>query len=154
MAIVKWVLSLTLGGFLIFFGAMKFAGGAHIFPFIEHRAEAMGLPFAGLFYPIVNWATGALELLAGVLVILPATRRIGAALAAAPFLGAVGFHLSPLLGVSTPNGYADPPPAAALEAGGPFLREHFTQATSPVLFTIALAMLVAALVNAALHRRA
>ena len=147
MAILRWGLALAVGGFLIFFGVMKFTGGAHIFPFIEYKAAAAGVPFADFAYPLGNYATGALELLAGILLILPMTRTVGAKLAILPFLGAVLFHLSPYLGVTTPDGYADPKPIEALAAGGPFVRSDFSEGASMALFTIALAGLVAAIIN-------
>ena len=52
MAILRWGLALAVGGFLIFFGVMKFTGGAHIFPFIEYKAAAAGVPFADFAYPL------------------------------------------------------------------------------------------------------
>ena len=154
MAIVRWVLALGLGGFLLFFGFLKFTGAAHIFPYIEYKATALGAPFAGLAYPLMNYATGALEILAGALLILPMTRKLGAQLAVLPFLGAVAFHLSPLLGVSTPEGYADPAPAEALAAGGPFLAEHFSSGMTTGLFTIAAIGLAATIVNFFVQRSA
>lgn len=152
MTIIKWLLALILGGFLIFFGVMKFTGGAHIFPYIEFKAAALNFPMADLFYPLVNYATGVLEIAAGVLVILPFTRGIGSKVAVLPLLGAVVFHLSPLLGVSTPDGYATPAPSDALAAGGPFVRDHFSTGESMTLFSIAAGMLVVALINAFLQR--
>lgn len=157
MGIAKWILSLAVGGFLIVFGITKFTGGAHIFPLIEMKALGLGFPLADLFFPLVNYATGTLELLAGVLVILPMTRqKIGAPLAVLPFLGAVVFHLSPLLGVVTPNGYAEGAEGldAALAAGAGFEPSHFTAETGPSLFAMAAVFLVLAIVNAVLHRRA
>jgi uncharacterized membrane protein YphA (DoxX/SURF4 family) len=155
MNIVKWLLSLAVGGFLIVFGITKFTGGAHIFPLIEMKATGLGFPMADLFFPLVNYATGALELIAGALVILPMTRaKIGTKLAVLPFLGAFAFHLSPLLGVVTPAGYAEGADGleAALSSGGGFVREHFTVETGPDLFGLAVVFLLLAIVNAALHR--
>lgn len=152
MTIVKWILALAVGGFLLMFGFTKFSGGAHIFPYIEFKAAGAGAPFAELAYPLGNYATGALELLAGVLVILPMTRKLGAKLAALPFLGAVMFHLSPLLGISTPTGYADPKPVEALAAGGPFARTDFAATETTMLFMMAALGLVAAIVNLIVQR--
>ena len=157
MAIAKWILSLAVGGFLIVFGITKFTGGALIFPMIEMKATALGFPLADLFFPLVNYATGALELVAGALVILPMTRqKIGAPLAVLPFLGAVVFHLSPLLGVITPNGYAEGAEGleAALASGSGFTAEHFTAETGPALFGLAVVFLLLAIANAALPQRA
>lgn len=147
MAILRWALALGLGGFLVFFGVMKFTGGAHIFPYIEYKAGGAGVPLAELAYPLGNYATGALELVAGLLLILPATRALGSKIALLPFLGAVGFHLSPILGVTTPDGFADPKPVEVLAAGGPFARPDFSEAASMSLFIMALAGLVAAIIN-------
>ena len=154
MTALRWILALGVGGFLIMFGVMKFTGGAHIFPYIEYKAGGLGLPFAELAYPLGNYATGALELLAGVLLILPMTRRLGSMLAVLPFLGAVVAHLSPALGVSTPTGYADPKPVEALAAGGPFAATDFASSDTTVLFAIAVAGLVAAIVNLIVQRSA
>lgn len=147
MTILKWVLALIVGGFLIMMGVMKFTGGAHIFQFIEYQAAAVGAPFASLAYPLGNYATGLLEVASGALLILPMTRQLGAKLAVLPLLGAVIFHLSPLLGVTTPDGFADPAPTAALATGGPFLREHFSAGESNMLFMMAAGMLVVAIIN-------
>lgn len=156
MTIAKWILSLAVGGFLIVFGVTKFTGGAHIFPLIEYKATALGFPLADLFFPYVNYATGALEIVAGALLILPMTRyKIGAALAILPFLGAFVFHISPLLGVITPNGYAEGADGleAALASGSGFTADHFTPETGPVLFGLAAVFLVLAILNAFLHWR-
>ncbi|MFQ5564263.1 MAG: hypothetical protein ACE5FO_11920 [Parvularculaceae bacterium] len=153
MTVLRWVLSLAVGGFLIMFGAMKFMGAAFIFPYIEYKAAAAGLPLADLFYPVGNYAVGALELVAGVLVILPMTRSLGAPLAVVPLLGAVVFHLSPYLGIITPVDYADPKPAEALAAGGGFVRENFSAETAPMLFITASVLLAAAIVNLLIRAR-
>lgn len=152
MTIVKWILALAIGGFLLMFGFMKFSGGAHIFPFIEFKASGAGVPLAELAYPLGNYATGALEVIAGALLIIPATRVLGAKLAVLPFFGAVLFHLSPFLGVSTPTGYADPKPVEALAAGGPFARTDFAATESTALFMIAAAGLAAAIINLIVQR--
>jgi len=139
-------------GLLVLFGALKFTSAAHIFPYIEYKAMGLGFPFARLFYPVANWGTGALEIAAGALLLLPATRFIGARLAVLPVAGAVAFHLSPLLGVNTPTGYANDPPLEALAAGGGFVRTDFTAVTSPMLFFIAVAVFAASVLNLILHR--
>lgn len=153
MTVLRWVLSLAVGAFLITFGAMKFFGVAFIFPYIEYKATAAGLPLADLFYPVGNYAVGALEVTAGVLVILPMTRRLGAPLAVVPLLGAVVFHLSPYLGIMTPTDFADPKPTEALAAGGGFVRENFSTEAAPMLFVIASVMLGLAIVNLLIQRR-
>ncbi|MEO0883835.1 MAG: hypothetical protein AAFY34_14045 [Pseudomonadota bacterium] len=157
MNIARWILSLAVGGLLILFGITKFTGGAHIFPLIELKASTVGFPLADLFFPLVNYLVGALEIVAGALVIYPATRRtFGATLAVVPFLGAVVFHLSPLLGVITPNGYAEGSEglSAALASGGGFEASHFTADSGPSLFIIASLFLILAAANAYLNRSA
>ncbi|MBT8471754.1 MAG: hypothetical protein KJN99_04060, partial [Marinicaulis sp.] len=69
-------MALAVGGFLLFMGATKFSGRAHIFPYIEYKAAAGGIPFAEHAFPVGNLATGALEILAGLLVIIPPTRQL------------------------------------------------------------------------------
>lgn len=152
MPILRWVLALGVGGFLLFMGFTKFSGGAHIFPLIEMKATALGLPLAGLAFPLGNYATGLLEILAGAMLIAPMTRQLGAKLSVLPFLGAVIFHLSPLLGTSTPTGYADPKPVEALEAGGPFSAADFASTESTALFMMATVGLIAAIINLIVQR--
>lgn len=152
MAILRWALALGVGGFLLFMGFTKFTGGAHIFPYIEYKAAGLGVPMAELAFPVGNIATGVLEALAGVLVILPMTRKISAPLAVLPFLGAVGFHLSPFLGVSTPTGFADPKPVDVLAAGGPFAVSDFSSEMTTALFIMAAAGLIAAIINLIVQR--
>ncbi|NNE39446.1 MAG: hypothetical protein HKN14_00850 [Marinicaulis sp.] len=141
-----------MGGFLLFMGATKFSGRAHIFPYIEYKAAAGGIPFAEHAFPVGNLATGALEILAGLLVIIPPIRQLGAKLAVLPFLGAVVFHLTPLLGVVTPTGFADPKPVEALAAGGPFDASHFATTESNALFMMAAGGLIAAIINLIVQR--
>ena len=152
MQILKWGLALALGGFLLFFGFMKFSGGAHIFPYIEYKATGLGLPFGEFIHPLMNWATGGLEIVAGATLILPMTRSLGSKLAVLPFLGAVLFHLSPLLGVETPAGYADPKPVEVLADGGPFAASDFSPEMTSVLFMMALIGLVASIGNLIIQR--
>jgi uncharacterized membrane protein YphA (DoxX/SURF4 family) len=153
MTIVKWLLALVVGGFLLAFGIMKFAGAAFIFPYIEYKAGAAGLPLAELAWPLGNYAVGAVEVLAGALVILPMTRRLGSLLAVAPLFGAVIVHLSPYLGTTTPLDFASPKPVEALAAGGGFVRDNFTAETGPMLFMMASVMLAIALANLFVQRR-
>jgi len=152
MGIVKWGFALGVGGFLLMMGFMKFTGEAHIFPYIEYMASSEGLPFAEFAFPLGNLATASLEVLAGFLLIVPMTRRMGAHLAVLPFLGAVVFHLSPVLGVTTPTGFADPKPLAALADGGPFTRADFSAAESNMLFMMAAVGLAAAIINLIVQR--
>ena len=94
MNMMRWILALMLAAFFVFMGAQKFGAENIIFAAI---AKNSGI---GLFEPFVRMATGAAELLTAVLLILPKTRMKGALLALAVLLGAIGFHLSPWLGIS------------------------------------------------------
>ena len=109
-------LSLALAAGFIFFGAQKFGAENIVF---ETIAERSGL---GFFEPHVRVMTGVAELLTAVLLLVPKTRLLGALAGAGVLLGAIGFHLSPWLGINVP------------EVG------HF-------LFFVAVAMLILSLVN-------
>lgn len=98
--ILEWVLALALAGAFIFMvGLPKFLGPSPnpIFALIAGRS---GLDW---FEPFVRYATGAAELLAAGALVIPRTRRLGALLAGAVTIGAIGFHLSPWLGVQIPE---------------------------------------------------
>lgn len=98
--IASWVLALGLAAALAFMvGLPKFIGPDPnpIFALIAGRSG-----FAW-FEPYVRYLTGAAELAAATLLIIPAMRRFGAALAGAVVVGAIGFHLSPWLGVRIPE---------------------------------------------------
>lgn len=98
--IVSWVLALAFAGALAFMvGLPKFVGPDPnpIFALIAGRS---GLSF---FEPYVRFATGAAELTAAILLVIPRTRFAGALLAAGVTLGAIGFHLSPFLGAEIPQ---------------------------------------------------
>lgn len=157
MNIVKWGLSLAVGGFLIVFGITKFIpGAAHIFPLIEMNAKASGVPAADLLFPVVNYIFGLSEIVLGVLVILPKTRAsLGVKLAMLPFLGAILFHLSPFLGVITPAAYEEGAAGleAALASGTGFEAAHFSSETGPALFILAIVFFTLSAANFVLHRR-
>ncbi len=98
--IASWMLALGLAGAFVFMvGLPKFMGPSPnpIFAMIAGRSGI------DLFEPYVRYATGAGELAAAALLIWPASRRLGALLAGAISLGAIGFHLSPWLGVRIPD---------------------------------------------------
>lgn len=96
----EWALALALAGAFVFMvGLPKFFGPSPnpIFALIAGRS---GLDW---FEPYVRYATGAAELLAAAALVIPRTRRLGALLAGAVTVGAIGFHLSPWLGVQMPE---------------------------------------------------
>lgn len=75
----------------------KFSGSTeslHIFQTIE---DWSGL---GFFEPGMRWAVGLAELVASILVLLPATRPIGGLMASGIMTGAIFFHLVTPLGVA------------------------------------------------------
>ena len=74
------------------------------------------------FEPHVRMFTGVAELLTAILLLVPKTRLLGALAGTGLLFGAIGFHLSPWLGINVP------------EVG------HF-------LFIVAVTMLILSLVN-------
>ncbi|HBS33064.1 MAG TPA: hypothetical protein DEA40_15215 [Parvularcula sp.] len=83
-----------LAAFLVFMGIQKFGAENIIFATI---AERSGI---SLFEPAVRMATGVGEILAAALLLIPATRLLGALGALAVIGGAIVFHLSPWLGIN------------------------------------------------------
>lgn len=92
------ILSPVLALALIIFGVQKFGGPNPIFEII---AEKSGI---SLFEPTIRRMVGVAELVAGAFLLFAPTRMTGAILGLFLLIGAVGFHLSPWLGVSVPVG--------------------------------------------------
>ena len=90
---MRWALALMLAAFFAFMGAQKFGASNEIFEIIAAKS---GISF---FEPYVRMVTGAAEIVAALLLILPKTRLKGALLALMILVGAIGFHLSPWLGI-------------------------------------------------------
>ena len=124
MSTIKRILTYALGLFLISSGLAKFAGG-HVFQYIEYQS---GLD---VFFPYVNHATGVAEVLAGGFILFGTTRLVGSATAIGIMVGAVGFHLSPWLGISIPNGLTE-------GATAPWTAADFSSTTSPMSFVLAI----------------
>ncbi len=120
------VLALVLATAMLFMGAQKFGADNYIFQVIAQRSGI------ALFEPQIRIFTGTLEILAGLLMMLPSTRGAGAVLATGVVGGAVLFHLSPWLGTSV-----------AMSADGE---------ASYRLFMMALVFLAIAVINLYLHR--
>ncbi len=93
MTIVRWVLVILLAAFLVFMGVQKFGAENVIFATI---AERSGI---SLFEPLFRVVTGVAEILAAILLVVPKMRTNGARVALLIFVGAVGFHISPWLGI-------------------------------------------------------
>lgn len=115
-------LSIALAAGFIFFGVQKFGAENIVF---ETIAERSGFNF---FEPYVRMFTGVAELAIAVLLLIPRTRLLGALGGVGLLIGAIGFHLSPWLGINVPT------------------IGHF-------LFIAAVAMLIGSLVNLALLRK-
>ena len=126
MTWLKHILAIALAAAMLFMGLQKFGADNFIFATI---AQKSGI---GFFEPAFRMFSGVLEVVAGLLMLLPRTRCAGAALATGIVAGAVVFHLSPWLGTKLP-----------MEAGG---EPTYT------LFIMALVFLVLALVNLLLNR--
>lgn len=124
MRIINRLLTTGLGLFLVSAGIAKFTGG-HVFQFIAYRS---GIDW---FYPLVNHATGVLEIVAGALMLFRRTRLVGSMLVAGLMAGAVAFHLSPWLGVSVPTSLAD-------GAEEPWDASDFVADTTMVTFGLAI----------------
>jgi len=116
-------LSLVLAAGFIFFGVQKFGAENIVF---ETIAERSGFSF---FEPYVRIFTGVAELAVALLLLIPRTRLLGALGGAGLLLGAIGFHLSPWLGINVPT------------------IGHF-------LFIAAVTMFIGSLINLALLRKA
>ena len=94
---VTLVLSLALAAGFIFFGVQKFGAENIVFETIAQRS---GMSF---FEPYVRIFTGAAELAVALLLFIPRTRFLGALGGAGLLIGAIGFHLSPWLGIHVPT---------------------------------------------------
>lgn len=114
-------LSIALAAGFIFFGVQKFGAENIVFETIAQRS---GL---SVFDPFVRMFTGVAELAVALLLLLPRTRFLGALAGTGLLIGAIGFHLSPWLGINVPT------------------IGHF-------LFIAALIMLIGSLINLALLR--
>ncbi len=123
MTLLRWVLAIVLAVFFIIMGVQKFTGPNPVFQYI---AEHSGMAF---FEPQVRMATGAAEILAALLILVPRTRLLGALLAIAVLGGALVFHLSPWLGINAPVRFA---------ADGSYVK-------SPMLFIMAVSFMFASL---------
>ena len=93
MKAIKWGTALLLSVFFIFMGVQKFGSENVIFATIAAKS---GIAF---FEPFVRVLVGASELIAAAMLILPAARFLGAMLGLGILFGAIGFHLSPWLGI-------------------------------------------------------
>jgi len=86
--------AILLAAFLVMMGAQKFGAENIIFATIAERSGV------SLFEPVIRMLTGAGELGAALLLLIPRTRLFGALGAVAIIGGAILFHLSPWLGIN------------------------------------------------------
>ena len=98
MKIMRWILAAILAVFFVFMGIQKFGPDENIVFAI--LAENSGI---SLFEPQIRLVTGIAEIFAGILLIIPKMRVKGALLGLAILIGALGFHLSPWLGINVPG---------------------------------------------------
>ncbi|MEM7323990.1 MAG: DoxX family protein [Actinomycetota bacterium] len=103
---IEHVLSVLVGVAFLLVGAAKFTGQGPSFKYIEYQS---GLEWVD---PFLTLATGAGEVAAGLLLLVPTSRvpwarAAGSALVLAIMLGAFALHLSPWLGISTPTETVD-----------------------------------------------
>lgn len=99
MNILRWVFAVLLAAFFAYMGSFKFIFSEPNLVF-STIAQNSGI---GLFEPVVRVATGVAEFLVALLLLIPRTRLMGALLALAVLIGAIGFHLSPWLGIVVPG---------------------------------------------------
>ena len=67
---------------------------------IRDRAKTTGI---ALIEPYFRWITGVLEIITGLLLLIPRTRMAGAGLALIILIGALTAHFSPYLGIDVPD---------------------------------------------------
>ena len=91
------VLALIVAAGFLFFGVQKFGAENIIFATI---AEKSGI---SLFEPLIRMLTGVAEISTALLILIPRTRLLGALAGLGVLAGAIGFHLSPWLGISVPG---------------------------------------------------
>lgn len=93
------LLSLLLAATFITFGAQKFGAENIVFQTIADRS---GISF---FEPHIRSLTGLAEIFTAALLIMPlqSFKRAGALIGLSILIGAIGFHLSPWLGINVPT---------------------------------------------------
>ena len=94
---VVLILALVVAAGFIFFGVQKFGSENIIFATI---AERSGISF---FEPLIRMLTGIAEVGTAILILIPRTRLLGALAGLGVLAGAIGFHLSPWLGINVPG---------------------------------------------------
>tara|TARA_R110002072_G_scaffold109038_2_gene236024 strand:- start:541 stop:972 length:432 start_codon:yes stop_codon:yes gene_type:complete len=97
-------LAVLVATFLVFMGLQKFGAANPVFAYL---AATSGIE---LFEPVIRLIVGVSELAAAALILLgiftSRLRGVGALLSAGVTGGALGFHLSPWLGINAPVAFA------------------------------------------------
>jgi len=92
------VLSVIVAAGFLFFGISKFIENPNvIFSIIADRSGI------SLFEPVIRILTGIAEIATAILILIPRTRFLGALAGLGVLAGAIGFHLSPWLGINIPG---------------------------------------------------
>ena len=91
------ILALIVAAGFFFFGVQKFGAENIVF---ETIAERSGI---SLFEPQIRMLTGVAEIFTAILILIPRTRFLGALAGLGVLAGAIGFHLSPWLGINVPG---------------------------------------------------
>jgi uncharacterized membrane protein YphA (DoxX/SURF4 family) len=91
------ILSIIVAAGFLFFGVQKFGASNPIFSII---AERSGI---SLFEPVIRILTGVAEIVTAVLILIPRVRLLGTIGGLGILAGAIGFHLSPWLGINVPG---------------------------------------------------
>jgi len=92
------ILALLLAIAFAFFGIMKYIENPNVV--FSTIADRSGMD---IFEPFVRMLTGIGELVTAALLIMPKTRKLGILTGLAILIGAIGFHLSPWLGINVPG---------------------------------------------------
>ena len=91
------ILSILVAAGFVFFGIQKFGATNPIFTII---AERSGI---SLFEPLIRMLTGVAEIGTAILILILRTRLLGSFAGLGVLAGAIGFHLSPWLGINVPG---------------------------------------------------
>jgi len=91
------ILALIVAAGFFFFGVQKFGAENIVF---ETIAEKSGI---SLFEPVIRMLTGVAEIATAILILIPRTRLLGALAGLGVLAGAIGFHISPWLGINVPG---------------------------------------------------
>lgn len=139
--VICWALAITLSVLLLFIAIQQLFGPAPspVFGMVEVKS---GISF---FEPYGRYMTATLEIIAVALLLWPKTRTKGAMLALVISLTAIGFHLSPWLGIVIPQPDAF---ARAWAANLPMLADaHMLPNDKGGMFMLAIAIAVLSAAN-------